>query len=101
MNEFVYFFQVGDYGPIKVGHTERDVETRFKELQRGIPFPLKFLGKQRADKTRETFWKEYFSENMIVPNKGMMKNSLRRTEWFEPTEEMLDMIYNTTESSMS
>jgi hypothetical protein len=97
---YVYFFQIGHDGPVKIGHTERDISVRLDEWQRLIPMPIHFLGKIEANKDREDFLKEYFEDLRIMPASGFMSKKIRRTEWFEPADELLDYIENIADPNL-
>jgi hypothetical protein len=91
----VYFLQVDDLDnrPVKIGYTERDVRVRVREWQRQMPFHrLRLLGHVCADRGQETFLKNVFRGSMIAtPGHGL-------SEWFNPTEQLLDYIDRATRS---
>lgn len=92
MKEHVYFIQIANWpsgdGPIKIGHTKRDVKIRFREWQCGMPFhKLKLLGKKEGSVKLEAKLKKIFSKNVIIPE-GL--NS--KTEWFWPSYDLKNYI---------
>lgn len=82
MKSYVYFFQIDDLPqkPIKIGFTTRDVNLRYRELQRTMPFHnLVFLGKIAGDRSHETLLHNLFKESRIL-TKGL------KSEWFVSNE---------------
>lgn len=44
MVDHVYFIQVGDDGPVKIGRTALSVKARLSAIQTGCPYELKLIG---------------------------------------------------------
>lgn len=75
----VYFIQMGEDGPIKIGKTIFDIGTRLNSLQTGNPFKLKVLS--YLGDVPEILEKQlhiYFSEHRM------------EGEWFKPFPEILE-----------
>jgi hypothetical protein len=66
---FVYFVQMGEDGPIKVGQTTKPLQ-RLESLQNGNPYPLRF--------TRIEIWPG--SQECYIH--GIFKDYRLRGEWF-------------------
>lgn len=78
-NHVVYFIQDTNSGPIKIGIT-KDIQTRFGELQRSSPIPLKILKTINGEKELEDQIHKHF------------KHLQQHGEWFQPAKELLDFI---------
>lgn len=79
----LYFIQMGEMGPIKVGITS-DIKKRLIELQTGNPEQLNVLccEKLEAEKAR-SLEKEYHL---------MLRDASLKGEWFKPTPFVLEII---------
>ncbi len=75
----VYFIQMGEGGPIKIGRTATSVETRIAELQTGNPYKLRAIAAIRAEIMLEQQFHSYFDEYRM------------EGEWFKPHPEVLAM----------
>lgn len=78
---FVYFIQVGDDGPIKIG-LAKNIDRRLAELQSASPYELFVIGfvRTRTPLDTEQYFHCLFREHRI------------RGEWFEPAREILNFI---------
>jgi hypothetical protein len=78
----IYFIQVGESGPIKIGHTLSwsGVRRRLVELQTGNHERLRLLGSIDGFRKREEELHEEFKEHRLVG------------EWFEPVDEILALL---------
>ncbi len=77
----VYFIQMGDDGPIKIGFTEITAETRMASLQTSTPMKLQILGTiPRVGIQTERVLHKRFSHLRV------------RGEWFQPEWELLEYI---------
>ena len=72
----IYFIQVGDDGPIKIGYASR-VSTRIGALQVSNPAPLRLLASTRGELDDEARVHRKFAEHRL------------RGEWFSPVPEIL------------
>lgn len=79
--EYVYFVQVEDGGPIKIGFAT-NVSTRLAGLQTASPYPLRLLKAISGSRHREREIHQKFSEDRLRPN----------AEWFQPSPALLDFI---------
>ncbi len=75
----VYFIQMREDGPIKIGKTANSVEWRLSELQTGNPYKLRVLSTLRADVILEQQLHSYFDEYRM------------EGEWFQPHPEVYAM----------
>jgi len=73
----IYFIQRGEDGPIKIGQTSKDPQTRVAALQIGSAEPLRLLGFFRS---KESKIHEMFREHRMSG------------EWFRPHPEILTFI---------
>jgi hypothetical protein len=78
----VYFIQMGQHGPIKVGWTSRTPAARMADFQVGNPERLRLLGScpDVWERTRETELKHLFASVRV------------RGEWFCPIPDVLEVI---------
>lgn len=77
----VYFFQVGEEGPIKIGYAGRSVLARLKECQVGIPYELRVRGViAKGDRSLEQQLHGKFERHWI------------RGEWFIPHDDLLAYV---------
>lgn len=77
----IYFIQVGDDGPIKIGFSFR-ADFRYDYLQTASPFPLALLGTMEGGLPEERALHQKFSKYRI------------RGEWFESDTVIIDFIKN-------
>lgn len=77
---FVYFFQYGEGGPIKIGFTGGDPARRQKTLQASCPYELKWVGCYRAKFEEESQVHFLFYEHHL------------NGEWFHPHSEIFDFV---------
>lgn len=75
----IYFIQVGDDGPVKIGLAD-DPYRRLVALQCASPFELRLLGGFEGGRGEELKLHKMFAHARI------------RGEWFEPTEELLAFV---------
>lgn len=80
-NMNVYFFQIENNGPIKVGISQ-DPDERLKQIQTANPYKINFLF---------SFISDYAIENYIKEN---FKDTLLRGEWYKPSKKLLTLIKN-------
>lgn len=74
----VYFVQMGDDGPIKIGYTQRDkIKARLSVLQTGSPYGLHLRRLITATRETEAAAHRFFSDLRI------------RGEWFCPDPDLL------------
>lgn len=66
----VYFIQMGEAGPTKIGFTNRDAKTRLSQLQHATPFPLYVRKAVKGTRRAERLFHYYFRPERI------------RGEWF-------------------
>lgn len=76
----VYFIQIGNDGPIKIGTTSHAVSSRLKTLQTANPYALRLLGSVSGDREDEVRWHCRFD---AVRMSG---------EWFHPSARLLKAI---------
>jgi hypothetical protein len=76
----IYFFRVGDTGPIKIGFTRSFPFMRMQELQKANPFDLKWIGEFRGSMQEEAALHRRFARSRI------------RGEWYQPTDDLLCLI---------
>ncbi len=74
----IYFIQIGEDGPIKIGFTKSPIAYRISALQTASPYLLTLVGLIDGDEQAEQSLHEKFSEFRM---KG---------EWFEPQSEILE-----------
>ena len=79
----IYFIQMGDDGPIKIGTTKNHINGRLRALQSASPYKLNLLF------LFKNYPKSYITEGSI--HKKFKKNRLEG-EWFYPSKEVLDYI---------
>lgn len=77
-SEWTYFVQSVEGGPIKIGYTSQDPETRLANLQTGSPTVLRIVG--------------LISENRERELHEQFEKSRSHGEWFRPTKDLLDFI---------
>ena len=70
----VYFIQQEDNGPIKIGYTGLDVNSRLTGLQCGSPKKLNIIGLISGDKNTERQLHELFKDHRVCG------------EWFSPVD---------------
>jgi len=78
----IYFIQEGNYGNVKIGHTDRDVYERIKEFETGNSSELKLIIQIYGDKNLEKELHYKFEKYRV---KG---------EWFEYSSEIKEYIVN-------
>jgi len=78
--EFTYFIQSENGGPIKIGYTRQDPNQRLKDLQTGSPVKLKLLGAIKGNK------------EAMLHHKFIEERS--HGEWFEPSTKLVDYMNN-------
>jgi len=76
----IYFAQVGDDGPIKIGFTTQKVEKRINALQTSNPQKINLLATMNGTYKDERMLHKKFR---IIKLKG---------EWFEPDKILIDYI---------
>ena len=76
----IYFIQAGKNGPIKIGHTENDIEQRIAQLQTGCPYELRLIWLKKGDQQDEAEWHSWFQHERI------------RGEWFRPSRDLINCI---------
>lgn len=79
-DQFVYFIQADENGPIKIGFTSDDPKRRLNQLQTGNAATLRLLGSIRADISRERQFHSDLAEWRL------------QGEWFEPHPTVLTSI---------
>ncbi len=79
MGQKVYFIQMGEKGPIKIGQSANP-ELRLASLQTANPAALNLLWVYEGD--------EYTEQNIH----GIFKKDRIRGEWFKPSEELTTFI---------
>ena len=82
MNPKIYFIQMGDDGPIKIGQTISGVKSRLKTLKTNCPYKLNIL---------------YVHENTVYPMSereihGWFKEDRLEGEWFNPSKKLISFI---------
>lgn len=75
----VYFVQVGESGPIKIG-TATDVARRIQSIQCAHHEPVKVLGVMEGGLKKERDMHGKFAESRI------------RGEWFKPTSDIIEFV---------
>lgn len=78
---YVYFLQMGEDGPIKIGFSQ-DVCERVASLQTNQPFPLRLIGVEIGSFATEKALHRRFLVYQTRPN----------SEWFFPKPELLEYI---------
>ena len=81
----IYFVRVGKSGPIKIGYSENNIESRIKDLQIGSPEALILMGVMEGDKAKEREMHEKFKDLHI------------RGEWFRPGVDLRQFIFQNTD----
>jgi hypothetical protein len=77
----IYFIQIEEYGPIKVGYTyERTAERRLTGLQTACPYRLILRGVIQGDESEESKILKYLAAHRL------------RGEWFAPHPFVIDTI---------
>lgn len=76
----IYFLQVDDAGPIKIGVTDGPLRRRISDLQVGCPWPLRPLGELIGHPRLETVLHEHLSRYRISG------------EWFAPDPVVLETV---------
>lgn len=79
-DQYVYFIQADENGPIKIGFTADDPKRRLAQLQTGNPHCLRLLGAIGGDTARE---RQFHSELAAWRLQG---------EWFEPHATVLAAV---------
>jgi len=79
-SEIIYFIQSGNNGPIKIGHTKFNINSRLKSLQTGNPVKLILIKTIKGDLKKERKIQKKFYEDNI------------RGEWFLPSLKLLNYI---------
>jgi hypothetical protein len=75
----IYAIQVGDDGPVKIGRAKNPA-SRMYELQIASPFRLKLLAECNWHDQNEEILHHHLRESYI------------RGEWFEPSEDVLEVV---------
>jgi hypothetical protein len=75
----VYFFQIRNDGPIKIG-SSRNPENRLKSLNQSSPYQMRMLGTIEATNGEEGKMHKRFSKYRI------------RGEWFHPAKELIEYV---------
>lgn len=89
----IYFIQVGQDGPIKIGWTKRGVVIRFREWCGEVPWAdLRFLAKLPGGRSREKKIHNLFRKDMIVPSTPKGVKPILETEWFYPSKSLLGYV---------
>lgn len=83
----IYFIQVGDDGPVKIGFTKLSPSIRLSGLQVANPYPLRMLGRMVGNAATERFLHKKFARNRL------------RGEWFSPTTSLLQYCEDRAEST--
>jgi len=78
----VYFIQMGNSGPIKIGYTSKNVISRLNSLQTGNPERLKSIGQIPGDELLEFQLHRKFNKSRIRQD----------GEWFRPDKELCAYI---------
>jgi T5orf172 domain len=86
----IYFVQVEDWGPIKIGWTE-DLKRRMGELKHNSPFRMRLLACLEEKKLKEDELHKKFSAARIVGKR----------EWFWPIQDLVDYIAALSQSPRS
>jgi Meiotically up-regulated gene 113 len=76
----VYFVQVGEDGPIKIGHTFRPIEERLRDLRNASPYRLRLLLMLPGQRDDEQALHQRFAAARL------------EGEWFRPVPELLAFI---------
>jgi hypothetical protein len=76
----VYFIQIGDSGPIKIG-VSVDVQKRLQQLQTASPYQLRLLAKLLGGESKEAELHRRFAAFKM------------QGEWFSPSQELQDFIH--------
>jgi hypothetical protein len=78
VEEWTYFIQSEDGGPIKIGFTTKEPEHRLCQLQTGSPTKLRIVGLLPVDREKELH-KKFASHHS-------------HGEWFNPVKQVIDFI---------
>ncbi len=78
---YVYFIRAGLSGPIKIGFSKNPLR-RYQDLQSGNPEKLRLLAIHPGGAELERTLHRYFKPSRLL------------NEWFDPTDELLDLIDN-------
>lgn len=78
---FVYFIQIENDGPIKIGLSENP-KRRLIGIQPSIPYKIHFLSSIKGTDRLEANIKKRFQEDII------------RGEWFKPTNRLINFVKN-------
>ena len=79
-DQYVYFIQADENGPIKIGFTSDDPQKRLSQLQTGNASALKLIGAIKATSAREKQFHSAFAEWRL------------QGEWFKPHPAVLSGI---------
>ncbi len=79
-DQYVYFIQADENGPIKIGFTSDDPKRRLNQLQTGNASTLKLLGAIRGNSTRERQFHTELAEWRL------------QGEWFESNPKVLAAV---------
>ena len=85
MSGSVYYFSDGEM--VKIGYTEGSVRKRLTQVQTGNGRPVKILGVEPGDRSREARLHNHFSSSRGVG------------EWFYPTRELISRIQSVREAN--
>lgn len=98
---YVYFIQLGEDGPIKIGWTGRTVAIRLRELCARYPWlSVKFLGKIPGELYQEKSLHNRFKKHMIVPEVPHGVKPIIETELFLPSKSLLKYVGNLRDKSL-
>jgi hypothetical protein len=101
---FVYFLQIGENGPIKIGWTSRPPYRVREHCSEHPHETIRFLGKVPDNKYRERERRLHktFQKDMIVPEEvpeGI--EAPKKSEIFRPSESLLGYISRLEDKSLS
>jgi len=85
----IYFIQASDFGPVKIGYTDNDIQTRLTGLQVSSYEQLNLLGYIDGDLCVEMKLHEIFKSLRI------------RGEWFTPEPCLLKCIHSLSNKNIS
>lgn len=85
--QYVYFIQADENGPIKIGYTADDPKRRLSQLQTGNASTLKLLGAVRGTSAHERKFHADLAEWRL------------QGEWFEPHPTVISTIQDALASS--
>lgn len=90
----IYFIQMGDRGPIKIGYTrsEKNLRARIAALQTGSPFPLHLRRAATGTRNTERILHQFFrhlhmSGEWFWPNELLAHVAWANTVWPEAYED--------------